>query len=61
MLEQAPGHEVEAVAVGGEELLAAALAVPQDLFDLLVDDPGGLVGVVAGVAHEVLSEEDLTL
>ena len=50
VLEQAAGHQVEAVAVLGEELAAALLAVAEDLLDLLVDDAGGLVGVVAGVA-----------
>ena len=41
-------------------LAAALLLLAQDPLDLLVDDPGGLVAVVAGV-HEVLAEEHLAL
>ena len=43
-----------------EHLAAAVLLLAQDPLDLLVDDPGGLVGVVAGV-HEVLAEEHRAL
>jgi transcriptional regulator with XRE-family HTH domain len=50
VLEQGSGHQVEAVAVLGEDLTAALLAVAEDLLDLLVDHPGGVVGVVAGAA-----------
>ena len=39
---------------------AAVLLLAEDALDLLVDHPGGLVGVVAGV-HEVLAQEHLAL
>ena len=49
MLEQGPGHQVESVAILGEGLEAPVLLFPQDAFGLLVDHPGGLVAVVAGL------------
>ena len=58
--EQAPSDAVEAGPVLGEHLAAPVLLVAQDPLDLFVDDPRGLVGVVAGV-HEVFAEEHRAL
>ena len=60
MLEQGPGHEIEAVAVLGEHHPAAILLLSEDPLDFLVDHPCGFVGVVTGV-HEVIAQEHLTL
>ena len=60
VLEQRLGHCIESAAVLRHELASAVLLRAQDPLDLLVDDPRGLVRVVAGV-YEVLAEEDRTL
>ena len=60
VLEQGPGHEVEPVAVLGEGDPAPVLLIAQDAFGLLVDDPGRLVAVVAGL-HQILAQEHLVL
>ncbi len=56
VLEQLAGHQIQAVALGAQQLAASALGSTQDLLGLLVDDPGHLVGVLLG-AHQVVAEE----
>ena len=53
MFEQCPGHEVEGLPVLGQQVPAALLLFDEDPLDLLVDDPGRLVAVVAGGEHLV--------
>ena len=54
MLQQRPGYQVEPVAVLGEGRPAPVLLLAQDALDLLVDYPGRVVAVVAGL-HQVLA------
>ena len=60
VVEQGAGDGVEAAAVLAEQLHGPLLLVAQDPLDLVVDDPGGVLGVVPGV-HEVLAQEDHAL
>ncbi len=60
LVEQGPGHGVEAAPVPCQHLEGALLLGPEDLLDLVVDDLAGVLGVVPRV-HEVLAQEDLAL
>ena len=60
VVEQGAGDGVEAAAVLAQHLHGPLLLGAQDPLDLVVDDLGRVLGVVARV-HEVLAQEDLPL
>ena len=61
VLEQRLGDQLEAAAVLGDQLGGPLLLLGEDAGDLLVEQLGGVVAVLAAARHQVLAEEHLLL